>query len=783
MSPDAAQLLAACRDQLVLGVATAFAGNLGKAHDDLLGMAERATSLEHQQLYFAALEFLANRGQVLLQELRATYVGQFDADLAGLRRGPPLERPSQFSELSLMDTEAFEHDLAVDKLSARAACNCANQLTGLERRLAALLRLPRVGQDDNPMSPRALFNAMLGALRTLGVGDALALALLQEFQRQTSVELPGIYNGLNQRLANAGVLPNISLVPTRPAPRGEVEGLPLEPDQQELRLEPQRPNEERVDVQGGWLPAGSPRADVTDLAAGAAGGASSKPPAGAEDLFLQLAHAVQAALGAASGDSSGVPLASAHLAPVPEANQLITALSSLQLGRATTLGLPDFGAVQINPVGLNALQQLRSTPLVNRSQPLDALTVDILGLLFEAIFKDPDLPKALRGEISKLQIPVLKAALLDRTFFSNPNDPARRLVDAIANAGMGRDAADERRLVEKVRTIVDGVVTGFDTDVTVFERQARSLESLLEEEELHAQSRTRELVAEQEAQESQAAARARVDKEIASRLRSPSLPILVADFLNRSWRLVLARAYTQGGERGDPWLQALATMDHLIWSVGPKRRAEDRGRLLKTLPGLLKQLRTDLEALGLKDAWDPFFAQLIRLHVAALRNATSVPEPPERAKDIHPPMSPGSQPPATQSDFRSLAQVDASTGIPFQPKGSAEESPSPHLPNKPPSEAVFDRDLQLIRSLRVGAWIELESDRGARKTLRLSWVSELRAVYLFTNRNGADALTFAATSLAERLRKGTARILSQDRLTDRAVARLLESPWSKRSLP
>ncbi len=191
ISADAAHLLTLCRDRLAHGVATAFADNLGKAHDDLLGMADRATSLEHQQLYFTAIEFLANRGQPLLQQFRAGYVAHFDASLAGLRRGRRLERPEELGELSLIDTEDFERDLAIGKHSARAACNCANQLTALERRLAALLHLPRVSQDDNPLYPRALFNAMLAALNALGAADQLALTLLQEFERQTSAELPG----------------------------------------------------------------------------------------------------------------------------------------------------------------------------------------------------------------------------------------------------------------------------------------------------------------------------------------------------------------------------------------------------------------------------------------------------------------------------------------------------------------------------------------------------------------------------------------------------------------
>ena len=90
------------------------------------------------------------------------------------------------------------------------------------------------------------------------------------------------------------------------------------------------------------------------------------------------------------------------------------------------------------------------------------------------------------------------------------------------------------------------------------------------------------------------------------------------------------------------------------------------------------------------------------------------------------------------------------------------------------SEAAQDRHLQLAQSLSVGTWVEFQSHRGTRKTLRLSWVSDFRGVFLFTNRQGENALTLAATSLADHLRKGQARLLSQDRLTDRAVAQLFE---------
>jgi hypothetical protein len=451
--------------------------------------------------------------------------------------------------------------------------------------------------------------------------------------------------------------------------------------------------------------------------------------------------------------------------------QLIQALTSLQRGRADTRDLPGLGSIQIDPAGGQVLRQLRSTPMASWSHPTDALTIDIVALLFDAIFKDADLSAALRAEIAKLQIPVLKVALMDKTFFSNARDPARRLLDGIAGAGIGRDPSEEGRIADKVRAIVDEVVAGFDTDLDIFDRQVKALEDFLQEEESRARSRTSEMVVELEERDRQELARTRVEEEIANRLRQRTVPTLVADFLNRHWSLVLLQAYLQSGEQGEPWGQAVTTMEDLVWSVGPKRRADDRGRLLTTLPGLLKRLRAGLEAAGANDAWDPFFAQLIRLHVAALRNEIQNPAPQAAPSEPREAQRPSAPTTANLRDFRTLAQIDAAAGSPSrsQETPGAAASPIPHpLPN-----TAADRHLQLAQSLNVGAWVELESDRGTRKTLRLSWVSELRGVYLFTNRQGENALTLAATSLADHLRKGTARVLSQDRITDRAVAQLL----------
>jgi hypothetical protein len=201
----------------------------------------------------------------------------------------------------------------------------------------------------------------------------------------------------------------------------------------------------------------------------------------------------------------------------------------------------------------------------------------------------------------------------------------------------------------------------------------------------------------------------------------------------------------------------------LLWSVRPKAGAQERKQLLTTLPDLLKRLRAGLEGLGLTDVWDPFFAQLIRLHVGALHNEA----PPDLVGDPARAAAPAARTqPGTQAGLKTLGLVNLPSRIEYH---RAPPVPAPAAP-----ALGDDRDLGLVNGLGVGTWVEFEGFHGTRKTLRLNWVSQSRGVFLFTNRQGENAVTLATTSLAEHLRRGTARALSQAPLTDRAVAHLLQ---------
>ena len=742
MLDDAVAMLGVCRDRLIDGVSAVFTRHLGRANDELLAMADRATSHSRQQSYFAATQFLSNRGPQLLQQFRTCFVGCFDATLNGLTTSSQPQRLELPDELTLVDDKDFEQDLAITKLTTRAAFNCSQQLVPLDRRMVALLRLQGVTQESNPLYPGRLYAGMLRALGQMGLESDAALEVLQAFERHTAPELPRLYAEINRYLAESGILPTMSL---KSAHEAALQG-----------------GAARSNLAGATLYPGTGLGQAGPL--GYPGGTG-------QDVFSQLMSALQSMAGmsgGAPGWSGGAPQMPQMMSlggPTPPSlsrAQLVQALGTLQHGSVDPSHLPGLGAIQIDPYGGNALQQLRATPMAQWSHPMDAMTMDIVAMLFDAMFNDPDLPASLRAEIAKLQIPVLKVALLDKGFFSDRKHPARRLLDAIANSGIGRGHQDEPRLAAKIREIVEQVVQGFDSDVQVFDAQADELAQFLADEERMAQSKATQMVDQLEAGERAEMAPSRAAAEIERRARQPGVPVLIADFLRRSWRLVLADCFARVGEAGAEWQESLRLMDELIWSVAAKTSSQERERLVMMLPEQLKRLRGGLERIGAAGVWDGFFKELIQLHVSALH------------KDLPTELYPqGPRTSRGEGTLRESGRTWDSQTLSDSYFGPDTET-SLSVPSKDVEEPTSDQYLTLVQRLEVGAWVELQSERGTRNTLRLSWVSDLRRVLLFTNRQGENAMTLAATSLADHLRKGTARLLSQNPLTDRAVAQVLE---------
>jgi hypothetical protein len=90
------------------------------------------------------------------------------------------------------------------------------------------------------------------------------------------------------------------------------------------------------------------------------------------------------------------------------------------------------------------------------------------------------------------------------------------------------------------------------------------------------------------------------------------------------------------------------------------------------------------------------------------------------------------------------------------------------------SAQALETWMRIARALKTGTWFEFVKDDGTRERAKLLWISTIRALYLFVNRNGIKIAEKTATELADELKSQRTVVLEQVALVDRALDAILQ---------
>jgi len=434
---------------------------------------------------------------------------------------------------------------------------------------------------------------------------------------------------------------------------------------------------------------------------------------------------------------------------------LLDSLSQLQVG---AMSLPGGGRFELPLIEagaiLNVLRILQQSPVMKAASPLDVVLVDAVAMLFDVVFDEAAIPDRLKAQIARLQIPVLKVAMLDREFFSQSNHPVRRMLDAIATLSVhlpDNEAGNAR--LEVISGIVSRVLDNFAQDISVFDHAAVELEAMSAtlEETLE---KTVDVSLQQDIAQITQSERAElapiiVHDFINRALKDQPVPEAVREYLRRDWAQLLTSDYVAEGEQGAHFNSHTETMRELVWSVQPKVDMDARLMLVRILPGLLKRLREGCAEIELPAKLaDRFFANLVILHANAVRpNAQPVPLP-----EITP------------------EEID---GIPAEPSTAVATEAS--VDKAVPVTAEVEDDFTLrARSLNKGDRVEFHYDDGTFRRARLGWVGGVKNTYLFSDQDGMNSFSIGLHRLADKLRRGEAVLVERKSITESAFGKLMK---------
>jgi len=373
----------------------------------------------------------------------------------------------------------------------------------------------------------------------------------------------------------------------------------------------------------------------------------------------------------------------------------------------------------------------------------DRITMDVIALLFDYVFRDPSIPESLREIFGRLQVPVVKVGLLDRTFFSDRNHPARRLLDHLASAAIGA-TGDPRYFEAFQRTataVIDDVCYSFEIDVAAFAQADRKFSAFIESEQQSTESAAQPDVEIALANEEQEEDRSYVRAQIRDKMGGINVPFEVRSFTETVWADYLAELRKKEGSSGTGLAKGLKTIDDLLWSITAKERTAQKARLTKMVPGLVVSLRGGCKALNVEgDRVKPFFDELYRLHMEAIK--------PQAAKV---------ELAAAAAALEAKAADPAAHGL-------------------PPSMNVHD----FVNDMVLGTWLSFDTAEG-RVNARLHWISPMRTRYVFTSRLRSKAFVYSPEELAWEITNGRAALVMEPvPLVDRAVSAALDRIGAQR---
>lgn len=725
------------RDKAAQQLKTALQALFDNADDTLFEMADRATSNAEQNAFFEAMRDLRlKRKNIERGFLQKVFEAFATLNQYEIGKPAPLDAVS-FDTLSLVQNDALEESVALDSMVAKVMSRDATALGHLTTRFNAMVS-KKLDDKTNPVGPASLCEFFLDACSNLGVEIRVKLIILKLFEKYVLSDLDQLYAEANQALIAAGVLPELKSAPARRNP---------------LRSS---------------APAGGVRQDASpELSAEFA-------DEGVQEVF----GALQELLSQARGTLAPQRNRPADAMPI-SSNDLMRLLSHMQQ-RAPAQVSDDFDLrEQLEGLLTRASAKAGKARVVGE---VDEDVINLVSMLFEFILDDRTLPDSLKALIGRLQIPMLKVAVIDKTFFSRGSHPARRLLNEIASAALGwgeQDDAQRDSLYQKIEQVVQRLLNDFVDDPVIFSELLAEFLAFTGDERRRSElleQRTRDA---EEGSAKAALARREVEQALNERLLGKTLPEVVVRLLQEAWSKVLMLTCLKHGVESAEWQAALVTMDDLVWSVELHEEPEARMRLLEMVPGLLKALREGMAGA----AFDPFstgefFSQLEALHVQAFqRFKRSLPE--ENPQSGVPPL-------AEIDEEQRAALAEAGIELPLLdlPAAEAVEEPAMvevveeiillapgELRAAEPEASLPDDDESLLQvdNLRVGSWVEFQEDEEHKLRCKLAAVIKPTGKYIFVNRTGMKVLEKTRMGLAVEFRRSAIRLLDDALLFDRAL--------------
>ena len=675
------RILTSCRELSLKWAKAQFTSYVNTLEERIFKIADKAANNEDQTRHFQSRDEIKLYEKVL-QRLYAQHIYQaFDnyrenkpttADFNQQQQQPPQDE----SQLTLVDNSELEETLAIASMSRKASATCSEEIYTLNQRFSALRSGTKMNEQGNPIAPGVFGEALQHAITELTLDGRSRLIFYKVFDAAFMSELGKLYALVNHHCERHGVLPNLSYTIKKKTSEAISEQLPEE-------------------LQG--LTTESSHSNQLNLM----------------NAIQQLQAQLQPPT-SSSAATGNIPVAVA---------QIIAGLQPLQINASDLLSQLDTPqAVADNH--FPALRQ-QAELQAQKYHEVDSGVIEVVGLLFEYMLSDHQLPDSIKALLSYLHTPILKIALLDKDFFNHPEHPARQLFNSMVAAGerwVEPTGQHKNNVFLEIKKNVERLLIEFDDDVRLFSKLVFEFNHYLRQHSRRIRLAEKRSMQAASGENKLKEIRFKVDRYLKQKINGMYLPTNIQTLLFEPWANFMSFNLLRFGSHSEQWRQAAQAVDDILWycqahSIETDSHARKRiEELQQSLPNILQH---GFDTVGFNSSQGLLLLKTLNDH--------------QHTASKSPPLK------ALKSVNADIDQIDTSQQTKL---------------------TTIDENLvQQFKQMEAGSWFEFNAASKTPQRVKLAWSNTHTLHFMFVNRMGQQVAVKTGQQLADGIHDGSIKKL------------------------
>jgi len=454
------------------------------------------------------------------------------------------DEQSQDDELALVDEDEMEEMVAITTMYSNAMNNYGQEVDNLEARFEYLEMSSNKKLSKNSIDPRHICEAFQTALKQIDITLDYKLLLFRLFDMEVSSRLGDMYRSLNQLFIDAGIMPEI-VYTAKNLDSAESADKNSKSDK-EFQVREARYYDPQKNKSSNFIPRSQDEISY---------------------FISQFMNGFTSAKGEGIPESFSTIPSDKDNHNCYSRNDLMNALSKLQnkLTKVKTrANVEKLDAEHIKRAIMADMGSSNGGAINRKVHLLDQRSIDFVGMMFTAITNDENISKVIKNLLMLLQIPVIKAAMLDEKLFTQEDHPARSTLDLVSKAGKGVTEEKDHVFI-KLEQIVNSILREYDVDIASFERAVDELQELIAIEE--------EVAAENERVEQFEIIKSHARDVVLTEMRhvttNKKVPKSVQPLVLKHWPTMMCNRYVNHGKESSEWLLSLMLLKLLMKCLQP----------------------------------------------------------------------------------------------------------------------------------------------------------------------------------------------------------------------